>query len=124
MRILRSPRGPRRLGAGKHFTNHMAYFRSKEPSSLILPPITAESPGSKEPIQELRNETRHREERLGIFQMRLEPSTSPCTIQAKAGTAPARDGRGEAVSPPPPPALGLSSEQFAQLGEGSVFRTT
>lgn len=34
---------------------------------MILPPIRAESPGSKNTIQEMRNEMKHREKVLGIF---------------------------------------------------------
>lgn len=34
---------------------------------MILPPITAESPRSKNVIQEMRNEMKHREKLLGIF---------------------------------------------------------
>lgn len=34
---------------------------------MILPPISAESPGSKNTIQEMRNEMKHREDLLGTF---------------------------------------------------------
>lgn len=35
---------------------------------MILPPISAESPGSKNTIQEMRNEMKHREDLLDVAQ--------------------------------------------------------
>lgn len=43
------------------------FFPQQRTIKMILPPIRAESPGSKNTIQEMRNEMKHREKVLGIF---------------------------------------------------------